>query len=199
MISFMNVEKVVDEIKEICLNKGQEGLLELSKKFDKLDGNSLIMNIPDKIEIEKELQDAIKTAYKNLTIFHTAEFKKLNNFKKDKVKTSKGIVCWRKFTPIENVGVYIPNMLFSSALMNIIPAKIAGCKNIVVCTPPNPSKAILYTLQVLGIKQVYTIGGAQAIFAIAYGIGDAPKVDKIFGPGNEFVDTAKKMVRSLSR
>ena len=190
----MDVVKVVNEIKETCLNKGQEGLLELSKKFDKLESNSLIMSIPDEIDIDKELQESIKTSYENLMIFHNAEFKKLNNFKKDKIKTSKGITCWRKFTPIENVGVYVPNMLFSSALMNIIPAKIAGCKNIVVCTPPNPSKAILYTLQVLGIKQIYTIGGAQAIFAMAYGIGEVPKVDKIFGPGNEFVDTAKKMV-----
>ena len=120
--------------------------------------------------------------------------KKLQSFKQDKVKTSDGIVCWRKFNAIENVGVYVPNMLFSSALMNIIPAKIAGCKNIVVCTPPHPSNAILYTLKTLGIKQIYTIGGAQAIFAMAYGIGEVPKVDKIFGPGNEFVDTAKKMV-----
>lgn len=190
----MDVIKIVEDIKQTCLNKGQNGLLELSKKFDKLEGDSLIMQIPDIIDVDDNLKEAIETSYENLTKFHKAEFEKLQSFKNDKVETADGIICWRKFTPIENVGVYVPNMLFSSALMNIIPAKIAGCKNIVVCTPPNPSNAILYTFKVLGIKQVYTIGGAQAIFAMAYGIGEVEKVDKIFGPGNEFVDTAKKMV-----
>ena len=189
-----DVVKIVEEIKETCLNRGQNGLLELCKKFDKLEGKSLIFNIPDNIEVDKKLQEAIKTAIENITKFHKAEFKKLQSFQDEKVETTAGIVCWRKFTAIENVGVYVPNMLFSSALMNIIPAQIAGCKNIVVCTPPNPSNAILYALKVLGIDKIYTIGGAQAIFAMAYGIGEIPKVDKIFGPGNEFVDTAKKMV-----
>ena len=189
-----DVVKIVEEIKETCLNRGQNGLLELCKKFDKLEGKSLIFNIPDNIEVDRNLQEAIKTAIENITKFHKAEFKKLQSFQDEKVETTAGIVCWRKFTAIENVGVYVPNMLFSSALMNIIPAQIAGCKNIVVCTPPNPSNAILYALKVLGIDKIYTIGGAQAIFAMAYGIGEIPKVDKIFGPGNEFVDTAKKMV-----
>ena len=189
-----DVVKIVEEIRETCLNRGQDGLLELCKKFDKLEGNSLIFDIPNGIKVDKNLQSAIKTAIKNITKFHKSELKKLQSFQNDKVKTTTGIVCWRRFTAIENVGVYVPNMLFSSALMNIIPAQIAGCKNIVVCTPPNPSSAILYALKVLGINKIYTIGGAQAIFAMAYGIGEIPKVDKIFGPGNEFVDTAKKMV-----
>ena len=189
-----DVVKIVEEIKETCLNRGQNGLLELCKKFDKLEGDRLIFNIPDNIDVDENVKDAIKTAIENITKFHKAEFKKLQSFQDEKVETTAGIVCWRKFTAIENVGVYVPNMLFSSALMNIIPAQIAGCKNIVVCTPPNPSNAILYALKVLGIDKIYTIGGAQAIFAMAYGIGEVPKVDKIFGPGNEFVDTAKKMV-----
>ena len=189
-----DVVKIVEKIRETCLNRGQDGLLKLCKKFDKLEGNSLVFQIPDNIEVDKKLQNAIKTAIKNITKFHKAEFKKLQSFQDEKVETTAGIVCWRKFTTIENVGVYVPNMLFSSALMNIIPAQIAGCKNIVVCTPPNPSKTILYALKVLGIDKIYTIGGAQAIFAMAYGIGEIPKVDKIFGPGNEFVDAAKKIV-----
>ena len=189
-----DVIKIVEEIKETCISKGQDGLLELCKKFDRLEGNSLIFNIPDNIEVDKDLENAIRTAIENITKFHKAEAKKLAEFEEEKVETSGEILCWRKFTPIENVGVYVPNMLFSSALMNIIPAQLAGCKNIVVCTPPNPSNAILFTLKQLGIKRIYTIGGAQAIFAMAYGIGEVPKVDKIFGPGNEFVDTAKKMV-----
>ena len=190
----MNIEKIVNEVKDICLKKGQSGLLELSKKFDKFEKDSFIMNITNKINISSELKESIKTSFKNLTIFHKTELKKLQSFEKEKVKTSDGIICWRKFNPIENVGIYIPNSLFSSALMNIIPAKIAKCKNIIVCTPPNPSNYILYTLKTLGIKTIYTIGGAQAIFAMAYGIGEIPKVDKIFGPGNEFVDTAKRIV-----
>ena len=177
-----DVVKIVEEIRETCLNRGQDGLLELCKKFDKLEGNSLIFDIPNGIKVDKNLQSAIKTAIKNITKFHKSELKKLQSFQNDKVKTTTGIVCWRRFTAIENVGVYVPNMLFSSALMNIIPAQIAGCKNIVVCTPPNPSNAILYALKVLGIDKIYTIGGAQAIFAMAYGIGEIPKVDKIFGP-----------------
>ena len=189
-----DVVKIVEGIRETCLNRGQDGLLELCRKFDKLEGNSLIFNIPDNIKVDNDLKNAIKTAIENITKFHKAEAKKLGEFEAEKVETSSEITCWRKFTPIENIGVYVPNMLFSSALMNIIPAQIAGCKNIVVCTPPNPSKAILFTLQQLGVKKIYTIGGAQAIFAMAYGIGEVPKVDKIFGPGNEFVDTAKKMV-----
>ena len=188
------IAKIVENIKETCLSKGQNGLLELCKKFDKLEGKSLILDIPDNIYIDEKLKNAINQAYENITKFHKAEFEKLKSFENDKVETSTGIICWRRFNAIDNVGVYVPNMLFSSALMNIIPAKIAGCKNIVVCTPPNPSKEILYTLKTLGIERIYTIGGAQAIFAMAYGIGEIPKVDKIFGPGNEFVDTAKKMV-----
>lgn len=189
-----DVVKIVEGIRETCLNRGQDGLLELCRKFDKLEGDSLIFNIPDNIKVDNDLKNAIKTAIENITKFHKAEAKKLAEFEAEKVETSNGIVCWRKFTAIENVGVYVPNMLFSSALMNIIPAQIACCKNIVVCTPPNSSQAILFTLQQLGVKKIYTIGGAQAIFAMAYGIGEVPKVDKIFGPGNEFVDTAKKMV-----
>ena len=185
---------IVEEIKEKCLKDEQTGLLELCKKFDNFKGDSLILNLSSNIKVEENLQEAIKTAIENITKFHKVEFEKLKSFYNEKTETSEGIFCWRKFTPIEKVGVYVPNMLFSSALMNIIPAKIAGCKSIIVCTPPNPSDEILYTLKQLGIDKVYTIGGAQAIFAMAYGIGEIPKVDKIFGPGNEFVDTAKKMV-----
>ena len=116
-----DVVKIVEGIKETCLNKGQNGLLDLCKKFDKLEENSLIFNIPDNVKVDKKLQEAIKTAIENITKFHKAEFKKLQSFQDEKVETTTGIVCWRKFTPIENVGVYVPNMLFSSALMNVIP------------------------------------------------------------------------------
>jgi len=193
----MNILEKVQEINDICLNKRQDGLLELTEKFDKIKLKSFVYQVPKNIKIDEKLQESIKIAKDNIYKFHKAECSKLKAFENDKIETSKGITCWRKFTSIENVGVYIPNKLFSSALMNIIPAQIAGCKNIVVCTPPNPSNEILCTLSLLGIKTIYTIGGAQAIFAMVNGIGEIPKVDKIFGPGNEFVDAAKRIASKL--
>lgn len=190
----MNILEKVQEIKDICLNKGQDGLFELTEKFDNIKLLTFVYQVPKNIKIDEKLEESIKIARDNIYKFHKAECDKLTEFESDKIETSNEITCWKKFTPIENVGVYIPNKLFSSVLMNIIPAQIAGCKNIIVCTPPNPSNEILWTLNLLGIDTIYTIGGAQAIFAMAYGIGEIPKVDKIFGPGNEFVDAAKRIV-----
>lgn len=187
------IQKVL-HIKEICLAKGQSGLIELTEKFDGVALDSFKYEIPRDIEIDDNLQDAIKTARANIYKFHKAEYDKLQSFENDKIETMKGVICWKRFTAIESAGIYIPGRLFSSALMNIIPAQIAGCENIAVCTPPNPSKEILWVLRLLGVKTVYMIGGAQAVFALAYGIGEIPKVDKIFGPGNEFVDVAKRMI-----
>lgn len=189
-----NILEKVQEIKDICLSKDQDGLFALTEKFDKVILETFICNVPNNIKIDEKLQKSIKIAKENIYKFHKAEYDKLSTFEEDKIETSKGITCWKKFTPIENVGVYVPNKLFSSVLMNLVPAQIAGCKNIIVCTPPNPSNEILWTLNLLGIEKVYTIGGAQAIFAMSYGIGEIPKVDKIFGPGNEFVDSAKRIV-----
>ena len=186
------IAKIVENIKETCLNRGKDGLLELCEKFDKVKMSTLKMKVPD-VKIADELKEAIKIGVENITKFHKAEYSRLIKCN-EKIETSKGLVCWKRFTAIENVGLYVPNKLFSSILMNVIPAKICGCEKITVCTPPNPSNEILWTLKYLGIDEIYTIGGAQAIFAMAYGIGEVPKVDKIFGPGNEFVDTAKKMV-----
>lgn len=188
------IEELVLEIKQQCLLNKQKALLELTKKFDKIELNSLIYQISNNIKINEELKDAINIARDNIYKFHKAEYEKLIAFENDKIETSEGITCWKKFLPIEKVGIYIPNKLFSSVLMNIIPAQIAGCEEITICTPPNPSNEILYTLNFLGIEKIYTIGGSQAIFAMGYGIGEVPKVDKIFGPGNEFVDAAKRLI-----
>lgn len=184
----------VQEIKDICFNNGQDDLLKLTEKFDKVKLQTFIYQVPENIKIDAALAESIKMAKNNIYKFHKAEYDKLLSFEDDKIETSKGIICWKKFTPIGNVGVYVPNKLFSSVLMNVIPAQIACCNNIIICTPPNPSNAVLWTLQLLGIDKVYTIGGAQAIFAMAYGVGEIPKVDKIFGPGNEFVEKAKQLV-----
>ncbi len=189
-------EAILLEIKEMCLKSGQSGLIKITKEFDKISLERFALKVPNDIRLDEELEKAITTAQNNIYKFHKAEHTKLLTFENDRIETSQGIVCWKKFTPIENIGIYIPSKLFSSVLMNIIPAQIAECKNIVICTPPNPSEEILYTLNLLGIKEIYTIGGAQAIFAMAYGIGEIPQVSKIFGPGNEFVDGAKKIVSS---
>lgn len=190
----MTILEDTKKIQEICFTQKQTGLLDLTKKFDAIALTSFIRQIPNDIQIEKQLKDSIHIAKSNIYKFHMSEYTKLTSFENDKIETSTEVICWKKFTPIEKIGVYIPKNLFSSVLMNIIPAQIAGCQEIIVCTPPEPSPEILWTLNLLGIKKIYTIGGAQAIFAMAYGIGEIPKVDKIFGPGNEFVDTAKKLI-----
>ena len=190
------MQNILHNIKNQCLENGQTALLDFTQQFDKTSLQTFVFEVPHNIELPKELKEAIITAKNNIFKFHKAEHDKLLSFEKDKIETSQGIVCWKKFTPIEKVGVYVPSKLFSSVLMNIIPAQISGCKSIVICTPPNPSDEILFTLSLLGIEKIYTIGGSQAIFAMAYGIGEIPKVSKIFGPGNEFVDGAKKMVSS---
>jgi histidinol dehydrogenase len=190
------MQNILHHIKNQCLENGQTALLSLTQQFDHTTLKKFSFKIPNNIKLEKQLEEAIIIAKNNIFKFHKSEHDKLLSFEKDKIETSQGIVCWKKFTPIEKVGVYVPSKLFSSVLMNIIPAQISGCKSIVICTPPNPSNEILFTLNLLGIEKIYTIGGSQAIFAMAYGIGEIPKVDKIFGPGNEFVDGAKKMVSS---
>ena len=188
------MQNILNNIKNRCLSEGQPALLSLTQEFDKENLEKFAFKVPNNIELPSELKEAIIIAKNNIFKFHKAEYEKLLSFEKDKIETTQGIVCWKKFTPIEKVGIYVPSKLFSSVLMNIIPAQIACCENITVCTPPNPSNEILFTLNLLGIEEIYTIGGSQAIFAMAYGIGEIPKVSKIFGPGNEFVDGAKKMV-----
>ena len=190
------MQNILNNIKNRCLSDGQPALLSFTQEFDKVKLEKFAFKVPNNIELEGDLKEAIIIAKNNIFKFHKAEYEKLLSFEKDKIETTQGIVCWKKFTPIEKVGIYVPSKLFSSVLMNIIPAQIAGCGNIIVCTPPNPSNEILFTLNLLGIEEIYTIGGSQAIFAMAYGIGEIPKVSKIFGPGNEFVDGAKKMVSS---
>ncbi len=146
--------------------------------------------------IDKDLKKAILIAKKNIEKFHNAQVNKIK-----KIKTSSGVVCWRKSVPVENVGLYIPGgsaPLFSTLLMLAIPAKIAGCNNIMVTTPANKNgnvdDAILFVADILGLKNIYKGGGAQAIAALAYGTQTVEKADKIFGPGNQYVTYAKKLV-----
>lgn len=195
---------VEDIIEEVKLN-GDEALKSFAEKFDgiKLDKLYIAKEEIDALALtagEKEKQ-AILFAYNNITKFHKSQL-----IKEDKVETTTGVVCWRESRAIEKVGLYIPGgtaVLPSTFLMLGIPAKLAGCSEIIVCSPPqkdgklNPYLA--YCAQLLGIDRIYLVGGAQAIAAMAYGTESILKVDKIFGPGNQYVTKAKTIIQSESQ
>jgi histidinol dehydrogenase len=147
-------------------------------------------------QVSKELKQALEQAHKNIYKFHSAQ-----KFQSERVKVTDGVECWQKSVPIQKVGLYIPGgtaPLFSTVLMLATPAKIAGCKDIVLCTPPardgKVNAAILVAARIAGVNRIYKIGGVQAIGAMAYGTESVPKVYKIFGPGNQFVMCAKQQV-----
>ena len=192
-------QEAVAGILQQVRNKGDKALIELTKKFDgvKITKLKVDENIISKAakSISPSLKKAIDTAYKNIYKFHSVQL----SSKVERVETMPGVECWRKALPIEKVGLYIPGgsaPLFSTVLMLGIPAKIAGCKEIVLCSPPTIHPAILYTAAKCGIKNIYSVGGAQAIAAMAYGTKSIPRVDKLFGPGNSFVTIAKQLVSS---
>lgn len=196
-------EKVQQIIAEVKTN-GDAALKNFGLKFDKVELPSLSI---EKKEIEKlaneisdEVKQAINVAYSNIKKFHETQ---ISN--ESKVETTIGVTCWREVRAIERVGLYIPGgtaVLPSTFLMLGIPAIIAGCKEIVVCSPPQKNGSIngyiAYVAQLLGIEKVYLVGGAQAVAAMAYGTESIPKVDKIFGPGNQFVTMAKTLVQSTT-
>ncbi|WP_337629208.1 histidinol dehydrogenase [Prevotella sp.] len=180
--------------------RGDEAVKEYEAKFDHAVLGELMVSEEEKAEamasIDCELLEAIKLAHDNIYKFHKAQLMSVC-----KVETAPGVVCWQKQLPIERVGLYIPGgtaPLFSTVLMLATPAKIAGCSEIVLCTPPmadgkvNP--AILAAADVVGVEKVFKIGGVQAIGAMAYGTQSVPKVYKIFGPGNQYVMAAKQHV-----
>jgi len=196
-----DLEDKVKNILELVQQKGDTALKELSLKFDKAVVEELKVSEAEieasKKQVSEELKVAISVAAKNIRSFHEAQ-----QLTETIVETMPGIQCWRKSVAIENVGLYIPGgsaPLFSTVLMLGIPALIAGCKQIVLCTPPdkdgNIKPAVLYTANFLGITQIFKVGGAQAIAALANGTETVPKVDKIFGPGNQFVTKAKELVQ----
>lgn len=190
------VHGVLSDIKA----RGDEAVKEYELKFDKVALSSLAVSETEMDEAEQlvseELKGAIQLAHDNIEIFHREQV-----FYGKKVETQPGVVCWQKSVAIENVGLYIPGgtaPLFSTVLMLATPAKIAGCKNIVLCSPPNKEgklhPAILVAARIAGVNRIYKIGGVQAIGAMAYGTESVPKVSKIFGPGNQFVTAAKQEV-----
>lgn len=181
-------------------HSGDQAILELTEQFDKVKLNSLVVSDEEYDEalksIPTSLADAINLAINNVHAFH--ERQKDSGYE---IETMPGVKCWRRSKPIEKVGIYIPGgtaPLFSTLIMLGVPAKIAGCSKIVVCTPPDQNgkvpPPILYTARVLKLDCVYKVGGAQAIAAMAYGTKTIPAVNKIFGPGNQYVTKAKQLV-----
>ena len=191
------LEIKVAAILEAVKNEGDQALQRFSQQFDGIEISDFKVT-PQKISLSPELEKAIQTAAENIRTFHATQIQKPLL-----VETMPGVQCWRKQVGIEKVGLYIPGgtaPLFSTLLMLAIPAQLAGCKELVVCTPPQKNGTIApiiqYTAHLLGIKTLYKVGGAQAIAAMAYGTKSIPKVDKIFGPGNSFVTMAKQLVQT---
>ena len=192
-------EKVGVILKNVETN-GDKAVIEYEEQFDHVKLESLTVTPEEMKEAEAqvpiELKVAILLAQRNIYTFH-----KKQKFEGKKVETMEGVTCWQKAVGIEKVGLYIPGgtaPLFSTVLMLAVPAKIAGCKEIVLCTPPNKEgkihPAILYAAQVAGVSKIFKAGGVQAIGAMAYGTESVPKVYKIFGPGNQYVMAAKQQV-----
>lgn len=190
------IKSAVDEIKANVLANGDKALFELSEKFDKVKLDSLIVSKTQIQQAESRLSDELKKAIQyakaNIETFHKAQ----QNQEVD-IETQAGVRCQVVTRPINAVGLYIPGgsaPLFSTVLMLATPAKIAGCKKIVLCSPPPIADEILYTATLCGVGTIYAVGGAQAIIAMANGTETVQKVDKIFGPGNAFVTEAKRQV-----
>jgi histidinol dehydrogenase len=195
------VTEIIDEVK---LN-GDNALKAFAEKFDGISLNKLFL---EKEEIRtiasgasEEAKQALKLAYDNIWKFHASQLRT-----EDKTETSKGVVCWRELRAIEKVGLYIPGgtaVLPSTFLMLGIPARIAGCKEIIVCSPPQKDGKVnaylAYCAELLEIDRIYLVGGAQAVAAMAYGTESILKVDKIFGPGNQYVTKAKTIIQSESQ
>ena len=199
----MNMETLRGTVSEVLgriKTEGDKAVLDYEERFDKVKLNGLAVSEAEIEEAESmvsdELKKAIQLAEQNIRTFHSAQ-----KFVGKKVETQPGVTCWQKAVAIEKVGLYIPGgtaPLFSTVLMLATPAKIAGCKDIVLCTPPNKegkvNPAILYAARVAGVSKIFKAGGVQAIGAMAYGTESVPKVYKIFGPGNQYVMAAKQQV-----
>lgn len=197
-INFSELEQTISSIFDEVKKTGDRALRCYTKQFDKVELDSLLVTEQEFDEanklVSKELKKAIKLAKQNIFNFHNSE-----TYNRERISTMNGVECWRKYTPIQKVGLYIPGgsaNLFSTVLMLAIPAKIAGCEEISICSPPNQNgeiaPAVLYAAQLVGVKQIYKIGGAQAVAAMCLGTESIPQVSKIYGPGNQYVTAAKQ-------
>jgi histidinol dehydrogenase len=194
------LESSVRNILKRVLDSGNVALRDLTYQFDKVMLNELEVSVDEfavaETRVEENLKSAIQLAADNIRKFHAAQV-----ISTTPIETMPGVKCWRKAMPIERIGIYIPGgsaPLFSTVLMLGVPASLAGCGEVVLCTPPdakgNIHPGVLYAAKLVGIKKVFKVGGAQAIAALAYGTDTIPKVFKIFGPGNQYVTKAKQIV-----
>jgi histidinol dehydrogenase len=193
---FDTVQTIIDRVRK----EGDKAVLTYESMFDKVELGTFTVSDEEIAEAEAlvsvELKAAIYLAKKNIETFHAAQ-----RFEGKKIETIAGVTCWQKAVGIEKVGLYIPGgtaPLFSTVLMLAVPAKLAGCKEIVLCSPPGRDgkihPAVLFAARVAGVSKIYKAGGVQAIAAMAYGTESVPKVYKIFGPGNQYVTAAKQLV-----
>lgn len=201
-IEQVKLKNIVSEILADVKQNGDQAVKNYSLQFDGVKVDDLKVGEEEitgaSLLIDDELKKAIELAKKNIETFHESQIEEVK-----RIETARGVVCWRKSVAIEKVGLYIPGgtaPLFSTLLMLGIPALLAGCREIIICTPPGKTgkvnPVILYTAQLLGLKNIYNIGGVQAIGAMAYGTESIAPVYKIFGPGNQYVIAAKQMVNS---
>lgn len=198
------IRSIVEEVIENVRTHGDRALYDYAHRFDKVQLEKLYLDKSELSELAENLsadqKQALQTAYQNIYKFHQSQL-----HAEGKIETMPGVNCWRELRPIEKVGLYIPGgtaVLPSTFLMLGIPAQIAGCKEIVVCSPPQKNGKvnafIAYVAQLLNIDRIYLAGGSQAIAAMAYGTESINKVDKIFGPGNQFVTKAKTIIQSTT-
>lgn len=199
-LDLMELRKTVQTVLDDVRENGDEAIFKYEAKFDHVTLHSLTVSEEELKEadslISKELKDSLLLAHRNISKFHESQRSESKH-----IETAPGVECWQKSVAIEKVGLYIPGgtaPLFSTVLMLATPAKIAGCKEIILCTPPNHEgkihPAILVAARIAGVNKIFKIGGIQAIGAMAYGTQSVPKVYKIFGPGNQYVMTAKQMI-----
>ncbi len=194
------ITQTVTEILKAVREGGDEALRRITTQIEGF--------TPDRFEVSQEscqaaaellsasLKEALETAKKNIETFHQAQLPR-----PIEVEVNNGVRCTQRALPLQRVGLYIPGgkaPLFSTVLMLALPARIAGCREVVLCTPPSRegriAPEILYTAALCGVDRIFAVGGAQAIAAMAYGTESIPRVDKIFGPGNRYVTTAKQLV-----
>ena len=195
-----DIEPIVNDVLQQIKTEGDDAIKRFTLKFDKVQVDDPEVKEEEikaaANQLSEDLKAAIQTAKNNITAFHAAQQSETLE-----VETMKGVKCWRKSVPIQKVGLYIPGgtaPLFSTVLMLAIPATLAGCQEIVLCTPPQKDgtihPAILYTADICGVTKIYKIGGIQAIAAMSFGTATVPNVFKIFGPGNQYVTVAKQLV-----
>ncbi|MDW9379372.1 histidinol dehydrogenase [Chryseobacterium sp. JV558] len=192
------ISGLITEIFAEVEKNGDKALIEFNRKFDKAETQSIKVSDAEiqeaEMQIKDELKQAIQQAKENISTFHASQKQEVQ-----KIETTQGVVCWRENRAVERVGIYIPGgtaPLFSTVLMLAVPANLAGCKEILLCTPPdkngNINPAILYAAKLCGVSKIFKTGGAQAVAAMTLGTESIPAVYKIFGPGNQFVVAAKE-------